>query len=69
MATYKQIQEYVRGQYDFTPKTCWIAHVKELCGLQVRRAHNRRGAMRLNPCPPNREMEIRRALKHFGMLS
>ena len=34
MSTYRRIQEYVKRQYGFTPKTCWIAHVKELCGLE-----------------------------------
>lgn len=69
MATYKQIQEYVREQYHFTPKTCWIAHVKELSGLKVPPAPNRQGATRVNPCPPAKRESIRKALKHFGMLS
>ncbi len=32
MATYRQIREYVSEQYGYVPKTCWIAHVKELNG-------------------------------------
>ena len=28
MATYKQIQDWVKKQYGFVPKTCWIADVK-----------------------------------------
>jgi len=34
MATYQQIQDWVRKHYGFTVKTYWIAHVKEMCGLQ-----------------------------------
>jgi hypothetical protein len=29
MATYKQIQEYVKAEYGYQPKSCWIADVKE----------------------------------------
>ncbi len=68
MATYQQIQEYVKAKYDFLPHTCWIAHVKELSGLPVRRAHNRQGSRRVNPCPPDKQVPIREALNHFGML-
>lgn len=41
MATYKQIQEYVKYNYGFVPKTCWIAHMKEVCGIYVKKAPNR----------------------------
>ncbi|NHN35628.1 hypothetical protein [Paenibacillus agricola] len=33
MATYKQIQDYVKQQYGYIPKSCWIAHMKEVNGL------------------------------------
>ena len=33
MATYKEIQAYVKEKYGFQPKTCWIAHMKEVCGI------------------------------------
>ncbi len=68
MATYKQIQAWVRQEYGFTPKTCWIAHVKGLSGLPMRRAPNRRGLERANPCPHEKVEPIRTALRHFGML-
>jgi len=31
MATYNQIQEWIKEKYGFTVKTCWIAHAKEIC--------------------------------------
>lgn len=40
--TYAQIQKWILANYGFTVKTCWIAHVKELSGLSVRPAHNRK---------------------------
>ena len=42
MATYAQIQDWVRRRYEVTVKSFWIAHVKELKDLPVRVAPNRR---------------------------
>lgn len=70
MATYRQIQEWVKARHRFEPKTCWIAHVKELCGLQPRKASNRKDPeVRANPCPPERVEPIKSALKYFRMLT
>ncbi|MGD0856436.1 MAG: hypothetical protein ABSA18_11600 [Dehalococcoidia bacterium] len=69
MATYEQIIIWVKEKYRFTPKPCWIAHVKELCGLELRQAPNR-----INPnkreeeCPPNHIRPIKVAFRHFKMI-
>ena len=68
MATYTQIQQYVQQHYGFLPKTCWIAEVKENSGLPMRKAPNRQGAERLNPCPEEKAEPIRSAMRHFGMI-
>jgi hypothetical protein len=68
MATYDQIETYVNDQFGFKPKSCWIAHVKEMSGLLVRRAWNRTSAKRRVPCPPDRSEPIKEALRYFGML-
>lgn len=68
MATYRQIQEWVRQKYGFVPKTCWIADVKQRSGLSVRRASNRISNSRVYPCPKDKEGPIKAALKHFNML-
>ena len=69
MATYKEIQEFVRNNYGYNPKTCWIAHVKELCGLPVRTAHNRWNENnRQILCPLEKRSDIPRALEYFTML-
>ena len=68
MATYKQIQAWVKQQYGFLPKTCWIAHVKHMSGLPMRAAPNRQGEERVEPCPPEKVEPIRAALRHFGMI-
>ena len=68
MATYNQIDQWVRKNFGYCVKTCWIADVKEICGLQVRKAPNRLSRKRLNPCPVGKIRSIKAALKHFGMI-
>ena len=68
MATIEKIQAFVKENSGFKPKSCWIAHVKELCGLEVKPAWNRKGEERLNPCPPDKIPAIMEALKYFGMV-
>lgn len=69
MATYKQIQEYIRDTYGYLPKTCWIAHMKEVCGLHPRMAQNRYSInSRTNPCPTDKQAAIKKAFDHFHMI-
>jgi len=68
MATYRQIQERVRTQAGWLPKTCWIAHVKSDFGLPVREAWNRTSSERQVPCPTDKRPAIIAALQHFGMI-
>jgi len=69
MANYKQIQEYIRDTYGYLPKTCWIAHMKEVCGLHPRMAPNRYSiSKRTNPCPADKQTDIRKAFVHFHMI-
>jgi len=69
VATYKLIQNWVKMNYGFTVKTCWIAHVKEMCGLEPRKAPNRFGEnKRINPCPQNKIEPIKQAFIRFGMI-
>ena len=69
MATYKEIQNYVLKKYNASIKTCWIAHVKEICGIHTRQAPNRIDAnRRTNPCPSDKEKYIKDAFKHYKMI-
>lgn len=69
MASYFEIQSWTRQSYNFTPKTCWIAHVKSDNGLTTRAAPNRYSiGARLHPCPPNRREGVEAALRHFQMI-
>ena len=67
MATYAEIQDWVKKKYGWEPKTCWIAHCKELYGLPVGRAHNRTGKKREVPCPEDKKPAIFAAFRHFKM--
>lgn len=69
MATYKEIQEYIKIKYGFKAQTCWIAHMKEICNLKVRVAPNRHSATkREKPCPLEKQKTIKEAFKHFNMI-
>lgn len=69
MATYREIQEYVNATYGFKPQTCWIAHMKEVCGLERKDAVNRQNPNeRKKPCPKEKQEFIRKAFIHFGMV-
>ena len=69
MATYAKVAEYVRLKYGCSVKTCWIAHVKELNGLQPRPAPNRFStSARTNPCPPDKRPMIEEAFHVLGVI-
>ena len=69
MATYKQIQDYVKNKNGFVPKSCWIAHVKEMNGLHPRVSSRRYDVnVRQVPCPPDKIKPIEEAMRHFGMI-
>jgi hypothetical protein len=69
MATYKDVQRFVKEKSGFVPETCWIAHVLELNCASPRLAPNRIDPRRReNPCPPDRRPAIERALRQLGLL-
>lgn len=69
MGIYDKVEIYVKEKYNCTVKPCWIAHMKEICGINVRIAHNRIDInKRTNPCPVGKQDMIREAFKHLGLL-
>lgn len=69
MATYKKIQEYIKEKFGFTVKTCWIAHVKEMCNLSLCIAPNRESRkIRVHPCPDDKVSQIKDAFTFFKMI-
>lgn len=68
MATYRQIQNDVKAKHDVFVHSCWIAHVKELNGMPLRTAPNRRSSERVKPCPDLVRPLIEESMQYFGML-
>jgi hypothetical protein len=69
MARYSEIREYIREKHGVAVKTCWIAHVKEMCGLDPRKSPNRHSVKEgVHPCPPDKVAIIKEAFEHFGMI-
>ncbi|QUH31138.1 RNA methyltransferase [Vallitalea guaymasensis] len=69
MATYKEIQSYVKDKYNTSIKTCWIADMKEYHGLKMRVAPNRISMdSKTYPCPEDKKEMITDAFKQYGML-
>ncbi|ANU11952.1 RNA methyltransferase fusion protein [Planococcus antarcticus DSM 14505] len=69
MATYKDIQAFIKTENEYAAKTCWIAHVKELRGLKPRISARRISPdKRVHPCPENKQADISAAFKYFGMV-
>lgn len=68
MATYKEIQNYIKEKYKFVVQTCWIADIKNGFGLITRKAPNKKGSQRLYPCPQNKKSYIIEALRYFKMI-
>lgn len=69
MATYKEIQNYIKVKYSKSVKICWIADMKEYHGLKKKVAPNRISLdSKTNPCPDNRKEMITDAFKYFDML-
>ena len=68
MATYKEIQDYVKEKYGFIPKTCWIADLKSQYGLTTKVAYNRKGKKQIHSCPENKKKFIILAFRHFSMV-
>lgn len=69
MASYRQIQDRVKSNDGFVPKTCWIADVKASYGLTARQAPNRQSLdSGVHPCPPSKRQSIEAALRFFEMI-
>ena len=69
MATYKEIQNYVKNTYGFSVSTCFIVDAKEKCSLPVRKAWNRIDPKkRKHPCPDRYLEPIKKTFEFYGMI-
>lgn len=69
MATYKQIQDHVKQKHGYIPKSCWIAHMKEISGLHPIMSTRRYSPnARVHPCPIDKQDDIRDTFRYFEMI-
>lgn len=70
MSIYQKAACLVARNFGFIPKTCWIAHAREIRGDKMRLAPNRMGAApRKYPCPPDKLPAILWALDSLQISS
>jgi len=69
-ATYEEIKDYVLEHTGLKVSSLYIAQVKEKCGIIERANYNlpKSENFRQPKCPPEKEVAIREALKHFRMI-
>ena len=68
MASYKEIKNFIQEKHGCKVKSGWIAHGKEVFGVAVKRAPNRKTDVRLWPCPEKNLPLIKEAFEHFEMI-
>ena len=68
MTTYKEIKNFILEKHGKKIKSSWIAHAKEVFGVTVKRAANRKTDVRLWPCPKKTLPLIKEAFEHFEMI-
>ena len=62
----REIQSYIKNKYGYIAKTCWIAHVKEMSGLNVEISPRRIYVnKRKVPYPENKIEPAGNAFRHF----
>lgn len=67
MATYREIQSFIKDKHNIIVQTCWIAHMKEKLGLPKRTAVNRISEYsRVKPCLLNMRFLLRKLFAILG---
>jgi len=66
-ATYEEIRNYIKKKYGSNVRTSWIAHAKEIYGIDVKRSHQRT-EKRQWPCPDEKLPWIKDAFIEFKMM-
>ena len=68
-ATYAEIQSYVKEQTGLHVSDLYIAQIKGKYGIKERENYNKGSNLAHVPtCPPEKEVAIVQAFKHFGMI-
>ena len=69
-ATYDEIKGYVLEKHELKVSSLYISQVKRKCGLDVGQNYNlsKKEDAKVPQCPPEKEVAIMDALKHFQMI-
>jgi 23S rRNA (uracil1939-C5)-methyltransferase len=67
MTSYQQIKDHIQENHGKKIKSVWIAHAKEIYGIPIKQAGNRKGERRW-PCPKKNLPLIKEAFEHFKMI-
>ena len=69
-ATYQEIRQYIHDKYGARIPNLYIAQTKRKFGMEVGANYNlsKKDSYNAPQCPPEKEMMIIEALKHFRMI-
>lgn len=70
-ATYQEIKDYIKEKHNVKVSSLYIAQVKQKYGIIERENYNTSKSENAKQpqCPPEKEMLIEEALRHFKMIS
>ncbi len=68
-ASYTEIKECVKSEYDLKVSSLYVAQIKGKCGIEKRLNYNvGDNKSRVPKCPPEKEKAIMEAFEHFNMI-
>ena len=68
-ATYTEIKEWIKSEYDLKVSSLYVAQIKDKCGFEKRLNYNvGDNKSRVPKCPPEKEKAIMEAFKYFNMI-
>ena len=68
-ATYTEIKEWIKSEYDLKVSSLYVAQIKDKCGFEKRLNYNvGDNKSRVPKCPPEKEKAIVEAFRHFNMV-
>ena len=68
-ATYTEIKEWIKSEYDLKVSSLYVAQIKDKCGIEKRLNYNiGDNKSRVPKCPPEKEEAVMEAFRHFNMI-
>lgn len=68
-ATYTEIKEWIKSEYDLKVSSLYVAQIKDKCGSPKRLNYNMgENKSHVPKCPPEKEKAIMAAFKYFNMI-